>query len=166
MKKLLLIFILFNLLLASCTKKSDYNKNLKICEDLVLKINSFFSDSSTSNSSIVKYFTDDFNFHYFPAGNRKGVKLSKQEFFDLFFEMKNQFDFNIAHTIFLPGLNEFTHKIDGSVRVYYGADIFLKKDTIEFSAYQTINFKNQKISEIWEWADYGGIINLLENESY
>ena len=166
MKKLLLIFILFNLLLASCTKKSDYNKNLKICEDLVLNINSFFIDSSASNSSIVKYFTNDFNFHYFPAGSRKGVKLSNQKFFDLFFDMKNQFDFNIAHTIFLPGLNEFTHKIDGSVRVYYGADIFLKNDTIEFSAYQTINFKNQKISEIWEWADYGGIINLLENERY
>ena len=166
MKKLLFIFILFNLLLTSCVNKSKYNKNLKTCEDLVTNINSFFNDSLTCNSLIIKYLTDDFTFHYFPAGNRKGIKLSKQEFLDIFFDMKKKFVFNIAHTIFLPGLNELTHKIDGSVRVYYGADIFYKKDTIEFSAYQTINFDNQKISEVWEWADYGGISNLLENESY
>ena len=50
---------------------------------------------------------------------------------------------------FLPGINESTHRTDGSVRVYYGADIFYKEDTIQYSGYQTINFKNQKISTVW-----------------
>ena len=38
---------------------------------------------------------------------------------------------------------------------------FIKEDTIQYSGYQTINFKNQKISTVWEWADYGGISKLL-----
>jgi hypothetical protein len=32
---------------------------------------------------------------------------------------------------------------------------------ITMCAYRTVNFKNGKISGIWEWADYGGLINLL-----
>ena len=32
---------------------------------------------------------------------------------------------------------------------------------MEFSGYQTINFKEGKISSIWEWADYGGVSNQL-----
>ena len=164
MKKILVIVILSNLLLISCTNKVLYNKNLNTCENLVLDINSFFYDSIASTFLLEKYFTDDFIFHYFPAGDRKGLKISKQELLFLFSDKKkNNINFNIAHTIFLPGLNEITHKINGSVRVYYGADIFFKNDTIEFSAYQTINLKNQKISAIWEWADYGGISNLLIN---
>ena len=34
-------------------------------------------------------------------------------------------------------------------------------NSVDFSGYQTINFENGKISEIWEWADYGGVHNQL-----
>tara|TARA_B100000989_G_scaffold85517_1_gene61355 strand:- start:938 stop:1441 length:504 start_codon:yes stop_codon:yes gene_type:complete len=166
MKKLLMIFILYNLFLTSCSNNSHFNENLKICEDLVLYINSFFCDTASSDYILSNYYTDDFIFHYFPAGNRKGIKVSKEEFLNFAIEMKkNNANLNIAHTIFLPGINESTHRTDGSVRVYYGADIFYKKDTIQYSGYQTINFKNQKISAIWEWADYGGISKLLNAKS-
>jgi hypothetical protein len=68
---------------------------------------------------------------------------------------------NIGHSIYLPGIDEKTFKLDGSVRVYYGATISIDTNNIDFSGYQTINFKNEKISEIWEWADYGGVSNQL-----
>jgi len=68
---------------------------------------------------------------------------------------------NIGHSIYLPGIDEKTFKLDGSVRVYYGATISIDTNSIDFSGYQTINFKNEKISEIWEWADYGGISSQL-----
>jgi len=68
---------------------------------------------------------------------------------------------NIGHSIYLPGIDEKTFDLDGSVRVYYGATISIDTNNIDFSGYQTINFKNEKISEIWEWADYGGVSNQL-----
>jgi len=68
---------------------------------------------------------------------------------------------NIGHSIYLPGIDEKTFDLDGSVRVYYGATISIDTNHIDFSGYQTINFKNEKISEIWEWCDYGGVSNQL-----
>ena len=32
---------------------------------------------------------------------------------------------DVVHSIYLPGIDEHTHKLDGSVRVYYGADILV-----------------------------------------
>ena len=68
---------------------------------------------------------------------------------------------NIGHSIYLPGINELTFKVDGSVRVYYGATISIDTNNVDFSGYQTVNFKDGKISGIWEWADYGGVSNQL-----
>ena len=68
---------------------------------------------------------------------------------------------SIGHSIYLPGIDQETFEFDGSVRLYYGASIGLDTNTVEFSGYQTINFYNGKISEIWEWADYGGVKDKL-----
>jgi len=68
---------------------------------------------------------------------------------------------NIGHSIYLPGINEESHELDGSVRLYYGATISVDTNHVEFSGYQTINFEKGKISGIWEWADYGGVSNQL-----
>ena len=68
---------------------------------------------------------------------------------------------NIGHSIYLPGINQETFDIDGSVRVYYGATISLDTSIVEFSGYQTIDFNNGAISEMWEWADYGGVANQI-----
>ena len=60
----------------------------------------------------------------------------------------------------MPGIDENTYEIDGSVRVYSKATV-KRENTVELSAYRTVNFKNGKISGIWEWADYGGVINQI-----
>jgi len=70
---------------------------------------------------------------------------------------------NIGHSIYLPGMDEKSYKLDGSVRVYYGASISIDTTSIEFSGYQTVDFENGKISAIWEWADYGGVSSQLNN---
>ena len=57
----------------------------------------------------------------------------------------------------MPGIDEESFIIDVSVRVYYGATISIDTNNVEFSGYQTVNFEQGKISEIWEWADYGGV---------
>ena len=76
--------------------------------------------------------------------------------------MKNMnVSIQIGHSIYLPGLDENTYKINGSVRVYYGAILSIDTNQVEFSAYQTINFDQGKISEIWEWSDYGGVRTQL-----
>ena len=71
---------------------------------------------------------------------------------------------NIGHSIYLPGLNEESFEIDGSVRVYYGATISIDTKPGRVFSYQTINFKDGKISAIWEWADYGGVNNRISSE--
>ena len=40
---------------------------------------------------------------------------------------------NIGHSIYLPGINQETFDIDGSVRVYYGSTISIGINNIEFS---------------------------------
>ena len=45
--------------------------------------------------------------------------------------------------------------------MYYGATISSQYKNTEFSGYQTIDFEKGKILAIWEWADYGGVSNLL-----
>ena len=74
---------------------------------------------------------------------------------------KMNMSINIGHSIYLPGINEESYDFDGSVRVYYGATISIDTKNVEFSGYQTINFKDEKISGIWEWADYGGVSSQL-----
>ena len=163
MKKSLTILTLSIIFYSSCNKISKYQRHLILCENLVYHINSLFDESISSKFLLSNFYTEDFTFHYFPAGNKKGIKILKKDFLNLLNDAKKKIDLNIVHTIFLPGLDELTHKIDGSVRVYYGADIYYNNDTIEYSGYQTINFKNHKINEVFEWADYGGIYNLLNN---
>ena len=75
---------------------------------------------------------------------------------------KMNMSINIGNSIYLPGINEESHKVDGSVRLYYGATISIDTNIIEFSGYQTINFEEGKIYQIWEWADYGGVSNQLD----
>ena len=68
----------------------------------------------------------------------------------------------IDHSIYLPGMDQHSYKLDGSVRVYYGATISFDTINVEFSGYQTVNFRDGKILAIWEWADYGGVSNQLD----
>ena len=154
-----IIIILFVSLTFSCNeKKYDYNANLAILKTVISEINEYFIEDSNKTLHINKYYTEDFIFHSYPAGKKKGVKTSKIDYINNLDEMKKMnMLLNIDHSIYLPGINEKSHQLDGSVRVYYGATIHIDTSNVEFSGYQTINFKDGKISEIWEWADYGGV---------
>ena len=91
------------------------------------------------------------------------AELIKTDYINGFREMKKMNrSINIDHVIYLPGIDSASHKIDGSVRLYYGAVLSVNTNDIEFSGYQTVNFEKGKISEIWEWSDYGGVSKQLQ----
>ena len=162
MKKLLLILIIIipTSIIAQGTK--EYKNNLDHFKNLIVDINTYFTDSTIEYLKISNYYTEDFVFYSYPAGHKRGVKTSKLDYINNLQQMKNMnMSINIGHSIYLPGVNEESFEIDGSVRVYYGATIYIDANHVEFSGYQTINFKEGKISAIWEWADYGGVSNQL-----
>ena len=162
MKKVLFycLFILF-----SCNNRTEYKNNLNQLKSLIEDINDCFIDSTQACFEISDYYTNDFIFHSYPAGNKKGIETDRFEYIQTFNEMKRMnMSINIGHSIYLPGIDKETHQLDGSVRVYYGATISIDTINVDFSAYQTVDFRDGRISEIWEWADYGGVSNQL-NES-
>ena len=149
--------------MCSCTKKKDYCENLDFYKNLVSVLNTYYSDSTEKKIEISEFYANDFKFHYFPVGKKQGVEIFKDDYISYFRKLKNEnFTFEIVHSIYMPGLDEFSKKIDGSVRSYYGAEISKDSNTLEFSGYQTINFKEGKISEIWEWADFSGVLSEIK----
>ena len=162
MKKLLFIFFSVTILFSCVNDKKEYTDNLEHFKNLIDDINTYFIDSTIENLEISNYYTEDFVFYSYPSGNKKGVKTSKIDYINNLEQMKKiNMSINISHSIYLPGINEESFDVDGSVRVYYGATISINKKNVDFSGYQTINFKEGKISGIWEWADYGGVSNQL-----
>jgi hypothetical protein len=162
MKKLLLILIIIIPVSIIGQGIKEYKDNLDHFKNLVDDVNTYFIDSTIESLEISNYYTEDFIFYSYPAGDKQGVKTSKLDYINNIQQMRNMnMSINIGHSIYLPGLNEESFDIDGSVRVYYGATISIDTNNVEFSGYQTINFKEGKISAIWEWADYGGVSNQL-----
>jgi len=162
MKKILFIFFSVSILFSCNNDEMEYEKNLNHFKNLIEDINIYFIDSTMNNLEISKYYTDDFVFYSYPAGHKKGVQSAKVDYIDNLIQMKEMnMSINIGHSIYLPGINEESHELDGSVRLYYGATISIDTNSVEFSGYQTINFEEGKISGIWEWADYGGVSNQL-----
>lgn len=160
MKKLLVVLFFVSILFSCKNDENEYKNNLIQFKNLIEDINTYFIDSKLDSLQISHYYTEDFVFHSYPAGHKKGVITSKVNYINNFNQMKNMnMSINITHSIYLPGINEESHDIDGSVRVYYGATISNDTIDVEFSGYQTINFSEGKISTIWEWADYGGVSN-------
>ncbi|MBT7896638.1 MAG: hypothetical protein HN564_06535 [Flavobacteriales bacterium] len=160
MKKLLVVLFFVTILFSCKNDENEYKNNLIKFKNLIEDINTYFIDSKIDSLQISHYYTEDFVFYSYPAGHKKGVITSKVDYINNFNQMKNMnMSINIAHSIYLPGINEESHDIDGSVRVYYGATISNDTIDVEFSGYQTINFSEGKISTIWEWADYGGVSN-------
>jgi len=155
--------ILFCIFLFSCNNdNSEYEQNLHHVKDLIKDINTYFIDSTQGDIQISHYYTEDFIFYSYPAGHKKGVKTNKSEYISNLIQMKEMnMSINIGHSIYLPGIDEESYEIDGSVRVYYGATLYVDTSNIEFSGYRTIDFRDGKILAIWEWADYGGVSNHL-----
>ena len=152
------------LLLSSCNMKlREYEKNCNEVKALVDQINSFFKSENLSDINISSYYSNDFIFNSYPEGFRKGIKTNKTDYINYLKKLKKSNIFlEIVHVIYMPGLDENSYEIDGSVRVYYGAILSADSNKIEYSGYQTINFLDNKIKEIWEWADYGGVNEKLK----
>ena len=162
MKKILFLFFSVSILFSCNNNKKVYEKNLSHFKNLIEDINIYFMDSTINNIEISNYYTEDFVFYSYPAGHKKGVETAKVNYIINLNQMKKMnMSINIGHSIYLPGINEESHDLDGSVRLYYGATISIDTSIVEFSGYQTINFEEGKISGIWEWADYGGVSNQL-----
>ena len=161
MKTIMLTFFCA-VILFSCNNNHEYEKNLDHFKHLVCDLNTYFTDSIHDIPVISDYFSDDFVFYSYPAGHKKGLKTSKSDYIKNFKKMKQMnMSINIDHSIYLPGMDQDSYKLDGSVRVYYGATISFDTSNVEFSGYQTVNFSDGKILAIWEWADYGGVSSQL-----
>ena len=162
--KNILILILLVLSLSSCNMKfKEYEKNCNEVKALIEKINSFFKSEDVNDLNISSYYTNDFIFNSYPEGFRKGIKTNKLEYINNLNKLKkSNISLEIVHVIYMPGLDENSYKIDGSVRIYYGAVLSVDSNKIEYSGYQTINFFDNKIKEIWDWADYGGVNEKLK----
>jgi len=164
MKKLLFFFFSVSIFFSCNNDKKIYEKNLNHFKNLIDDINTYFIDSTIEDLEISNYYTEDFIFHSYPVGHKKGVETSKIDYiYNLNQMRKLNMSINIGHSIYLPGINEESHEFDGSIRLYYGSTISIDTNNVEFSAYQTINFEEGKISGIWEWADYGGVSNQLNH---
>ena len=163
MKKVLFLFFSVSILFSCDNDKKVYEKNLHHFKSLIEDINIFFIDSTINSHEISNYYSNDFVFYSYPAGHKQGVQSVKFDYINNLKQMKKMnMSINIGHSIYLPGINKESHKLDGSVRLYYGATISIDTNIVEFSGYQTINFEEGKIYQIWEWADYGGVSNQLD----
>lgn len=161
MKKIILTLFCVSILF-SCNNIDEYEKNLDHFKNLINDINIYFINSTQDTLAISDYYTEDFIFYSFPVDYKKGVETNKSEYIQSLKQMKQKnMSINIGHSIYLPGIDKDSYKLDGSVRVYYGATLSIDTNDIEFSGYQTIDFRDGKILAIWEWADYGGVSNQL-----
>jgi hypothetical protein len=143
-------------------RKIEYEHNLSTFKELIKHINTYFFDTTLEKIQISDYYSNEFVFYSYPAGEKKGVVTSKVDYINGFNQMKKMgISLNIDHCVYLPGLDKVSYTIDGSVRVYYGATLSANGKDVDFSGYQTIDFDQGKILAIWEWADYGGVENHL-----
>ncbi|MDG1718942.1 MAG: hypothetical protein P8H17_03860 [Flavobacteriales bacterium] len=162
MKKILLTFFCASILFSCNTDTHEYEKNLDHYKRLIKDINIYFIDSTQDNLAISDYYTENFIFYSYPVGHKKGIETNKSDYIRNLKQMKQMnMSINIGHSIYLPGIDKDSYKLDGSVRVYYGATLSIDTSNVEFSGYQTVDFIDGKILAIWEWADYGGVSNQL-----
>ena len=144
-------------------KFKEYEKNCNEVKALIEQINSFFKSENGNDINISSYYTNDFIFNSYPEGFRKGIQTNKLEYINNLNKLKkSNILLEIVHVIYMPGLDKNSYELDGSVRVYYGAVFSVDSNKVEYSGYQTINFLDNKIKEIWEWADYGGVNEKLK----
>ena len=162
MNKILFYFCFISISLSCNNDRDEYEENLAHFKYLIKDLNTYFIDSKQDILAISHYYSEDFIFYSYPAGYKKGVETNKSDYISSFNQMKKtNMSISIDHSIYLPGIDKESYELDGSVRVYYGATLSVDTSNVEFSAYQTVEFKDGKISAIWEWTDYGGVSNQI-----
>lgn len=151
----------------------EYNKNMEIHEEFVSKINAYFKDSSEID--FYEYMTDDCVIKSYVAG--KPLETPVHEWIDnleqwrkyggvleiyndeskkdakMYTDKWNRSFF--IPPLYLPGC-DMDYSLDGSVRLYYVASA----DEVVWSGYDSVNFREGKISLIESFADFGGVQNL------
>ena len=162
MKKILFTLFFISVLFSCKNDSNKYEKNLEKFKNEIKDINTYFINSTQDTIDISDYYTEDFIFYTYPAGHKKGVRTNRFDYIASLNQMKKMnLSINIGHSIYLPGIDEVSYEMDGSVRVYYGATLSFDSSDVEFSGYQTVNFRDGKIMAIWEWADFGGVKSQL-----
>ena len=162
MKKILFTLFFISVLFSCKNDSNKYEKNLEKFKNVIKDINTYFINSTQDTIDISDYYTEDFIFYTYPAGHKKGVRTNRFDYIASLNQMKKMnLSINIGHSIYLPGIDEVSYEMDGSVRVYYGATLSFDSSDVEFSGYQTVNFRDGKIMAIWEWADFGGVKSQL-----
>ena len=162
MRNVLFRLCFISIFLSCNDDRNEYTENLNHFKNLIKDINAYFIDSTQDTLEISDYYTEDFIFYSYTAGHKKGVETNKSDYIRNLNQMKKMnMSINIGHSIYLPGIDEESYEMDGSVRVYYGATLSIDTSNVEFSGYQTVDFRDGKILAIWEWADYGGVSNQL-----
>ena len=162
MKKIIFTLFCVSILFSCNNNINEYEKNLDHFKNLINDINTYFINSKQDTLLISDYYTEDFIFYSYRVDYKKGVETNKSDYIRNLKQMKQKnMSINIGHSIYLPGIDKDSYKLDGSVRVYYGATISIDTSNVEFSGYQTVDFRDGKILAIWEWADYGGVNNQL-----
>ena len=87
MKRLFCIFFFVTVLFSCVNNKTEYVKNLDHFKNLIEDINTYFIDSTLENLEISNYYTEDFVFHSYPAGYKKGIETSKVDYIEGFIQM-------------------------------------------------------------------------------
>lgn len=170
----------------SCNKSTDdkykeglkeFKENMEIHKEFVSKVNAYFKDSSEIN--FYEYMTDDCIIKSYVAGRplettvhewinnldqwRKYGGVLKIYNDDIISKYINGTEIpddllNLSYLqpLYLPGCDMNDYSLDGSVRLYYVASA----DGVVWTGYDSVHFKEGKISLIESFADFGGVGNL------
>lgn len=120
MKKIILTLFCSSILFSCNNDSNEYEKNLDHFQNLVKDINTNFIDSTQDILAISDYYTEDFIFYSYPVGYKKGVETNKSDYIRNLKQMKQKnMSINIGHSIYLPGIDKDSYKLDGSVLILW-----------------------------------------------
>ena len=100
MKKLLFTLFYVCILLSCNNKKNEYERNLSLFKQLIKDINTYFINPSQDSLKISDYYTKDFIFYSYPAGNKKGIKTNKNKYISELKQMKKRNMFLVEQSCF------------------------------------------------------------------
>jgi len=163
MRKLLLLLCVP--LIFSCGENNDkenslalYKKNLEVCKNYAKAQEEF--DIETIDNLL----TEDFEGYIYPANSPKGIMFNKNQIInDLLFQKEIGIATQFKHTVYLPGMDTVNLQMDGSVRVYFAFSSSLQGEEISLTCYQTIDFKDGKISRLDLFMDRSGVTNFVNS---
>mgnify|MGYP006190310769 CR=1 FL=1 len=165
MRKLLLLLCVP--LIFSCGENNDkdnslelYKKNLEVVKTLAK------ANEALDIETIDDLLTEDFEFYMYPVNSPKGIMVNKNQIIeDLLVKKELGITSQLKHSVYLPGMDTVNLQMDGSVRVYYSNLSSVQGEEIEWTSYETIDFKDGKISRVDHFSDLSGV-RLVVNDIF